>query len=570
MVGYLIGEEGPFTGLLIQLEEGEEWIIGRDPDVVFQVLEDPMVSRRHVIFRKTVAGYTVENLSTINPAKCNGIPISDTTLLHEADLLEIGNSIFRFSLKDPKKTEEEPSFPKEDFAEISFGEESESRWMIKVVAGPNNGAEFGMREGESYIIGKDPDQCDLVFQDLSVSRQHARISVSEEGKISIEDLHSRNGVFVNGSMIESPTELSSQDSIAFGTTTFLIIDHKTTRETIFAPAPLSYLEKNIAALEEQQSKEEESLQASKKDWKQLIIPTKHLIIAIFFIILIFIGFAGIISLFKSQEIVMVKVDEEHLIKQAIHSYTKVEFSLNSSSGKLFILGHVLTEVDHQELMHTLETFPFITSIEDNIIIDELVVENFNALLVKNPVWRSVTLMSPKAGKFLLRGYVDTAQAISDLLDYVRRNFTYLDLLDNKVVAEKTLTTEIQALLLEKGFVNIALQSNGGEVILAGRVNEGEEKAFQAILQNIRNIEGVVEVKNFVIFTTTSTAQIDVSAQYRVTGTSKFGVKSQFVVINGKILTSGDLLDSMLITEITSNTVLLEKDGIKYKINYNQQ
>ena len=77
------------------------------------------------------------------------------------------------------------------------------------------------------------------------------------------------------------------------------------------------------------------------------------------------------------------------------------------------------------------------------------------------------------------------------------------------------------------------------------------------------------VKNFVVFTSETTSVIDLTSKYKVTGSSRLGNKSQYVVINGKILSAGESLDGMKIMEIAENSVFLEKDGIKYKINYNQ-
>ncbi|MEK7741125.1 MAG: type IV pilus assembly protein PilM [Pseudomonadota bacterium] len=76
MNGYLIAEEGPLAGSVIAFEETEkkprEWVLGRDPDVSDRTLEDPMVSRRHVIIRETPEGFILENLSSVNPAMQNG------------------------------------------------------------------------------------------------------------------------------------------------------------------------------------------------------------------------------------------------------------------------------------------------------------------------------------------------------------------------------------------------------------------------------------------------------------------------------------------------------------------
>src|SRR5581483_2092868 len=206
MAGYLIAEEGPLAGLIVRMEEGEEWILGRDPDEVTIVLEDPMVSRKHVICKLTAEGYILENLSSVNPATQDGKVITEPVLLRENDILQIGSTFFRFTEKTPSDTFEDTSIPhepemieeKEDLSSVNVETTDEVRWFLKVISGPNSGAEFAMQRGSTYILGKDPNLCDIVFQDLSVSRQHARLIVDNDNAIFIEDLGSRNGVLING------------------------------------------------------------------------------------------------------------------------------------------------------------------------------------------------------------------------------------------------------------------------------------------------------------------------------------------------------------------------------------
>src|SRR5690242_5478152 len=102
MAGYLIAEEGPLAGLILRFEEGAEWVIGRDPDEVELVLEDPMVSRKHVICRLTPEGFILENLSAVNPATQNGKIITEPVLLQEGDIIQVGNTFFRFTEKSPE------------------------------------------------------------------------------------------------------------------------------------------------------------------------------------------------------------------------------------------------------------------------------------------------------------------------------------------------------------------------------------------------------------------------------------------------------------------------------------
>jgi type III secretion system YscD/HrpQ family protein len=578
MAGYLIAEEGPLAGLIVRLEEGEEWVLGRDPDEVSILLEDPMVSRKHVICKLTTEGYTLENLSLVNPATQNGKVITESVLLREGDILQIGSTFFRFSEHLPSLTEpleemqlsQEPEAveEKEDLSSVNVEEEEDIRWLLKVIAGPNSGAEFSMQRGSTYVLGKDPNLCDIVFQDLSVSRQHARLFVDEDNAIFIEDLGSRNGVLINGQLIADRHPIASQDLIALGTTSFLVIDKEQIHETIISPPAMPLIKVEEEALITEGAAEQ--LAIEKKDWRQLIIPRKHLILAGIFGLALLGGIVGLVALFKTQTVVVALPDETETIKKAIASFENVQFSYNPSNGKIFLVGHVLTAVDKQELLYTINNIPFVSNIEDNVVIDEYVWENTNALLNTNPNWIGVSLYSPTPGRFVLRGYLQTLEQMQALTDYVNFNFPYLDKLENQVVIETNLETQIQSILIGKGFNGVSFQLSNGELVLAGRVDQKQSSSFTDIVDLMKGLKGVRTVKNFVILTTSDTSRIDISAQYKVSGYSKKDEENMFVVINGKILSIGDAIDGMMITKILPTSVLLEKDGLKFRINYNLQ
>jgi hypothetical protein len=63
-------------------------------------------------------------------------------------------------------------------------------------------------------IGRSSEN-DIVIDDAEVSRHHARLSRSR-GKWILEDLGSRNGTFVDGQRITTPTVLTSRSQIALG------------------------------------------------------------------------------------------------------------------------------------------------------------------------------------------------------------------------------------------------------------------------------------------------------------------------------------------------------------------
>ncbi|MBM3192322.1 MAG: EscD/YscD/HrpQ family type III secretion system inner membrane ring protein, partial [Chlamydiae bacterium] len=503
MAGYLVAEEGPLSGLVIRLEEGHEWIIGRDPDVSFQVLEDPMVSRKHLICRLTEEGFVVENLSTVNPASLNGRPITDPATLQEGDTLQIGGTLFTFTEHDPQLA---PLTEKSSFQDyhptifdeespldsLSFNEVTSARWMIKVISGPNTGAEFGLQPGHSYILGKDPHSCDVIFQDLSVSRQHAKITLDEQSISTLEDLKSRNGTYVNGHYLEAPHRLASQDLVSIGTTSFLLIDREQTRETLYSPASFTQAPEPKEAPSEEPSKI-----LSPKTWKNLFIPTKHLILAGTLVLLILIGISSALSLFKTHHIELAKQDDQAVLEDTFKKFVGVDFSFNPATGTIFVVGDVLTEIEKQELLYLLKSLPFIRNIEDNITIDEIVWSDMNAFLARNPNWRAVTMTAYAPGKFTLKGYVQTQQDALNLAEYITLNFPYNEKLDNQVVVANTLETQVQALLMEKGFVNITFQLTAGELVLTGRLNESSEKDFSKLLQELKKVQGIRSIKNFV-------------------------------------------------------------------------
>lgn len=64
------------------------------------------------------------------------------------------------------------------------------------------------------IVGRDPS-CDIVLDDPSVSRRHARVFLAEDS-VYLEDLGSQNGTMVNGASIHMPCQLRSGDELAAG------------------------------------------------------------------------------------------------------------------------------------------------------------------------------------------------------------------------------------------------------------------------------------------------------------------------------------------------------------------
>lgn len=73
-----------------------------------------------------------------------------------------------------------------------------------------------------FVIGKKKDSVDLVINDYSASRIHARIT-QEEGIYYIEDLNSTNGTYKNGLRMQpyEKRKLEKEDELKFGKTEYI-------------------------------------------------------------------------------------------------------------------------------------------------------------------------------------------------------------------------------------------------------------------------------------------------------------------------------------------------------------
>lgn len=76
-----------------------------------------------------------------------------------------------------------------------------------------SGREYPIRPGEN-VVGR---EADITISDVQVSRRHAVIG-NEAGVITIDDLGSTNGTFVNGERLKqgSPRTIQPGDAISFG------------------------------------------------------------------------------------------------------------------------------------------------------------------------------------------------------------------------------------------------------------------------------------------------------------------------------------------------------------------
>ncbi len=95
-----------------------------------------------------------------------------------------------------------------------------SQLALRFISGKYQGGEFPLGENKEIIVGRSSD-LDMVLVEDMVSRRHARIACSDSD-ITIEDLGSTNGTFVNGEKIKR-SHLKEGDRVLIGTSILKVV-----------------------------------------------------------------------------------------------------------------------------------------------------------------------------------------------------------------------------------------------------------------------------------------------------------------------------------------------------------
>jgi hypothetical protein len=86
--------------------------------------------------------------------------------------------------------------------------------ILEMVEGKEPGRTFSL--GGEGIAGRDPAQS-IALSDDQISRRHARFALSG-GQVTVEDLGSRNGTYVNGQVLQGARPLVPGDQVRMGLT----------------------------------------------------------------------------------------------------------------------------------------------------------------------------------------------------------------------------------------------------------------------------------------------------------------------------------------------------------------
>ena len=212
----------------ISLEDGQEYILGRQEDCDIILSSENLISRKHLKIKQSENQlWMIECLSDLGGLHMNGENV-DGVEMDTSATLSFHEYIFQFI---PLETEEEKSVKKQDpltlqskeeSAEVSLGDATkilsplQLSYSLNVSINDQPSQYIDLNDGMSWVAGREED-CDIILEHKYLTKRHFEI-IREKELFTIKDLGSSNGTFLNGKKLQSqkPYELKSQDIISIG------------------------------------------------------------------------------------------------------------------------------------------------------------------------------------------------------------------------------------------------------------------------------------------------------------------------------------------------------------------
>ncbi len=220
-------------------------------------IKDGFISGLHLKIFQTPNGYQIEDQKSVNGSKLNDSELQNghPQDLKTGDIIEIPNfQITVEMLPEEKKEDEAPESPQKEeetgsvspsrIQSLLGGVRTETPWFVVTGEGPDKGRQLRLQEmGQVLIIGRHRNS-DLTLRHQSVSKKHAKVHWNISG-ISISDLGSLNGIFVNKKKVEGSAYLKDQDVVRIGSERLLFmnplgsddVDEKRDQEDSLKEAP---------------------------------------------------------------------------------------------------------------------------------------------------------------------------------------------------------------------------------------------------------------------------------------------------------------------------------------------
>ena len=208
----------------------DQIFIGRDPTSHIAITEEaPGVSRRHAELRQQADGTFAIIDHSFNGTLVNDQRVTGSVLLKDDDRIQLalGGPIFRFVEAAARRGNSKVADQTEPARSDAASEHDDNLGMLTIVsrsAGTTpvstttDHAQFLFErtfdDKQQLSVGRDANN-DIQLDGLLISKFHARF-VSSAQQVTVQDIGSTNGVFVNGQRVKGAQSVGPQDVVQIG------------------------------------------------------------------------------------------------------------------------------------------------------------------------------------------------------------------------------------------------------------------------------------------------------------------------------------------------------------------
>ncbi len=206
-----------------RLSVDADLLIGREaPEDDGRLGGDPELSRRHARLSREADGQlTIQDLGSANGTFVNDERIDARRALEAGDVVRMGRTVVQVTDRSgavPERSRPPADAPADGSPSVRAG----PREVLVVTAGATAGRRLAL--GDELVLGREVDGDGRFSDDHELSRRHARVARDPAGRLTIEDLGSSNGTFVNGERVREHRVLRVGDSVQIGSTTLQLTD----------------------------------------------------------------------------------------------------------------------------------------------------------------------------------------------------------------------------------------------------------------------------------------------------------------------------------------------------------
>lgn len=434
--------------------------------------------------------------------------------------------------------------------------------LLKVLNGPHTGAQSGLGDGESLLIGNSPE-ADIILSDPHILPQHCsvRIAGTECLVVPLD-----GEVFVSGIPVTAPEPIDSRRVVTIGSTSFVVGAKDGVWPSLVIPD-----QKNIGRSADHEGSS--GTDVREKVQGGGISPLRILLICL-------VGFSMIIfgvSVFSAKgsrkpsnpEYPGIAEDhiEEHTDLRAGDALSTIDESFHREMPLLKTLRN--SNSPHGELVvlapdesSTLKARQFAGNFQKALFIEVVNLAEVNAVLkeISHMKAPSVSAVVQPDGTLLWKGYLKTHAQYAPLREEVRQDLPFLGKDDDKILYGEEFAPRISSILSSFGFGSeIMAKPEELGLGLSGAISPDKAARLKEALERISSLYPDIHLDNKVS-SSASGSEIETILGGRVAGVT-FGKSAWIELTSGIRLFPGTrLANGMTLLAITPSEIEFQTPG----------